>query len=830
MTKNPNKQPLRERASLRAWMKGALEEIPWLKTLLYSDLLWGCIFTILIVLLLLPLQPLQEEHYSLNSIAKEMIVAPKDLRIPDFEATEKKKSERLAAVRSIYRFDDSKWRRHVNRITQLFTLGRRQIETFSSEIEPERQEPRYQALAEDENFLLSLEISIIENLGTEVPRDILELLSATGFDEDLQNRIAGILESILARPIVNTTLYPPLPAGYELRAVEDTASAEKELVSLRASLQELRDKAEEELGQLSAERRKTLADWLQTFVVPTAELDAAETDRRLAEARNVETLYFAVQRGEVIVRPGDRITDADTLAKINFIIDSRTRGMDFLLRSAGLTVLTVFLLFAMAKFAQYVRRREKVDFNLFLLLCLTMAINLTVVRLALMISESFSSYFTVPLFQNVEAYYWAVPFAAGSMLTALVGGTGIALIYSITLVVFTGLLFGGNFTVILYALVGCFTVIYGLRKYRERTALIKTGVALGLMNIISILTLGMLSAQPYDTGEMILGVTIGFFGGLLTAFVASFTLPLLESVFQLTTDVKLLELSNHEHPLLRELFLRAPGTFQHSIVVGYLAEAAATAIGANPLFCRVSCLYHDVGKMLKPSYYVENREVVIDKHKELSPHMSSLIIINHVKEGMELAHRYRLPRSIIDIIPQHHGTKLIRYFYEKARRQRKPELGQVKEEEFRYPGPKPQTREAGIIMLADGVEASVRTLEDRNTARLKGAIKTITENTFLDGQLDECDLTFKDLSKISEAFHKVLLSMHHERIKYPGIELETKTGKRFVEKVKGKEKILEGQTEPEPSVKKAEDVTIEERTEEDNGRPDKEEPATDTLH
>jgi len=278
---------------------------------------------------------------------------------------------------------------------------------------------------------------------------------------------------------------------------------------------------------------------------------------------------------------------------------------------------------------------------------------------------------------------------------------------------------------------------------------------------------------------MVFGLSMGFLGGLLAAAEATIVLPVLESLFQITTDIKLLELSNHEHPLLRELFMRAPGTFQHSIMVGYLAEAAAAAVGANPLFCRVACLYHDIGKMLKPGYYVENtNEEMVDRHKELTPHMSALVIISHIKDGTELARRYRLPESIIDIIPQHHGTKLIRFFYEKERSRRDPEMGQVAESEFRYPGPKPQTRDAGIIMIADGVEASARSLADPSTSRLKGVIKTIIEDTFLDGQLDECDLTLKDLTKISDAFLTVLSSMHHERIKYPGVDLEKRRARR----------------------------------------------------
>jgi putative nucleotidyltransferase with HDIG domain len=204
-----------------------------------------------------------------------------------------------------------------------------------------------------------------------------------------------------------------------------------------------------------------------------------------------------------------------------------------------------------------------------------------------------------------------------------------------------------------------------------------------------------------------------------------------------------------------------------------MAEAAAEAIGAGGTFCRIAALYHDIGKLKKVDYFVENQQGP-NKHDKLSPRMSSLIIASHVKEGIEMARAIDLPQQIIDIIPQHHGTKLITYFYEKAKERQDPSLGEVSEEEYRYPGPKPQTKEAGIIMIADGVEAASRTLEDPSPARLKGVIRQIIDYIFLDGQLDECDLTLRDLEKISQSFLRVLQGMHHHRVDYPGFDFEKK--------------------------------------------------------
>jgi hypothetical protein len=204
------------------------------------------------------------------------------------------------------------------------------------------------------------------------------------------------------------------------------------------------------------------------------------------------------------------------------------------------------------------------------------------------------------------------------------------------------------------------------------------------------------------------------------------------------------------------------------MMVSHLAESAAEAIDENPLLARVSCYYHDIGKMLKPEYYIENQLTEPNRHDKLSPSMSSLIIASHVKEGIELARSYKLPEAIIDIIPQHHGTRLMRYFYEKAKKEQGPELPPVKEEDFRYPGPKPQTKIAGIIMLADGVEASSRVLTDPSPARITTLVDKTATNIFIDGQLDECNLTMSDLRKIKDCFTRVLTGVFHRRIEYPG--------------------------------------------------------------
>jgi putative nucleotidyltransferase with HDIG domain len=257
-----------------------------------------------------------------------------------------------------------------------------------------------------------------------------------------------------------------------------------------------------------------------------------------------------------------------------------------------------------------------------------------------------------------------------------------------------------------------------------------------------------------------------FVNGIISSFLVIGLLALFEYLFNVLTNISLLELSDFNQPLLKKLILEAPGTYQHSLVAGSISEIAAESIGANALLARVGAYYHDIGKLEKPEYFSENQEINLSKHDKILPSISKLIIVNHVKDGIDLAKKYRLSPLIVEFISQHHGTSLTYYFYCRALEDMEKE-GDVKEEGFRYPGPKPQTKEIAIVMLADSIEAATRTLEEPTPARIEEMVRKIINNKFIDGQLDECELTLKDLEKIASSFIRVLSAMYHSRIKYP---------------------------------------------------------------
>jgi putative nucleotidyltransferase with HDIG domain len=255
-------------------------------------------------------------------------------------------------------------------------------------------------------------------------------------------------------------------------------------------------------------------------------------------------------------------------------------------------------------------------------------------------------------------------------------------------------------------------------------------------------------------------------------------LPVFEHLFHVTTDIRLLELSNQNLPLLRTLALEAPGTYQHSLMLGHLAEAAAEAIGADTLLARVAGYYHDIGKTKMPDYFIENQPKGYNRHDRLEPSMSALVIAAHVKEGAELAKKARLPAPIADAIREHHGTKLIRYFYQKALTKSQPGEAPVRETAYRHAGPKPSTRVNGILMICDAVEAASRTLIEPTPAKIRAMIQTIVDDCLRDGQFDECDLTMRDLAVIVDTLERTVSTMYHHRIDYPGFEFNREPQRR----------------------------------------------------
>jgi len=368
--------------------------------------------------------------------------------------------------------------------------------------------------------------------------------------------------------------------------------------------------------------------------------------------------------------------------------------------------------------------------------------------------------------QYPESSIFGLPIPAGAMLVSLLFDFHTAIIFSFTVSLLTGIWLH-DATYAIFAFVGSITAAFSVIRCKKRTELLKGGSYVITINIITVIIILLFKGELL-TIKTPPSVMFAILGGIGVTAIVSLLLPLLEYAFKITTDIKLLEYLDLNQPLMKNLMITAPGTYHHCVIVGNLVESAAEAVGANPLLARVSAYYHDIGKIKMPDYFIENQSGSVSKHEKLTPHMSSMIIVNHVKEGVELAKQYKLPEPVIDIIQQHHGTMLVSYFYQKAK-DKKEDISPA-EEDYRYPGPKPQTRVAALIMMADAVEAASKVLNDPTPARISSLVDRVINHIFLEGQLDECQLTLKDIHEIKKRFSYILTAIFHKRIDYPGFD------------------------------------------------------------
>jgi cyclic-di-AMP phosphodiesterase PgpH len=471
----------------------------------------------------------------------------------------------------------------------------------------------------------------------------------------------------------------------------------------------------------------------------------------------IPKMGITVKKGEIIIREGERVGE-DHLKKLYAFKNLEKEKSPNLVKSFYLSLLLLLFMVIIYEYAdrnikKFVLSEKDLIFGAVLLTFTTI-----MVKLPFLVFEYFTQKYAPDLFYIIPIFMFGI-----IMRVALFSEA--AIVFSIFFAAIMGFAFENSMPIFVYTLIGNVLASYFSGKCENRNTILKAGLYTAFIMSFIMLLFNLFIGQALSN----LPVKIAFIllSGIGSSFIALGLLPVIEHVFDYTTDVKLLELANLEHPLLEDMMVNAPGTYHHSIIVGNLSKAAAESIEAHPLLTRVSSYYHDIGKLKMPHYFIENQKGFEDAHKTLSPNMSALIILSHVKEGVELAEKYRLGKKIKDVIKEHHGTSLVSYFYSRAKELEDPELHIIDKQDFRYTGPKPQTKEAGIVMLADSVEASSRMLDDPTPKRIENHVRDMIENIFLDGQLDECELTLKDLHAIQKSFTTILLGIFHHRIEYP---------------------------------------------------------------
>ncbi len=514
-------------------------------------------------------------------------------------------------------------------------------------------------------------------------------------------------------------------------------------------------------SELSLPERNAAADILSPFLVANLTLNQEKTTAAQdAAAAAVQPRIVEVQKGEIILRQG-QIADAAAIEKLekaglrNPTVSAENAGAVF----GSVLILLLLLHFYLLRLQPHVWSHQR---SLMLL-----GLVLTAPTLLMRV--------TVP---GHAVWPYMLPVAAASMLVAVLLDANLAIVITFVLGVFAALLTQGGFDLALFYVVGGMAAVFAIWRAERISTFVLSGVYVSAASLAAVLLLRVIENQHLDLNAIGVMAIAAAINGALSASLTFATFSVLGSMFGITTLLQLLELAHPTQPLLRRLMHEAPGTYHHSLVVSNLAEHAAERVGADPLLARVAAYYHDIGKLQNPHVFIENQSGMENIHDTLDPETSARMIRAHVPDGVALAQRSRLPRRIIDCIAQHHGTTGIQYFYRKAL-QADPT---VQEADFRYPGPKPQTKEAAILMLADGVEATIRSvvqagkLENPGPAvaglepppnSLRGVIRRIFRERFEDGQLDECSLTIRDLREIEEAFYGMLNGIYHPRITYP---------------------------------------------------------------
>ncbi len=496
--------------------------------------------------------------------------------------------------------------------------------------------------------------------------------------------------------------------------------------------------------------------------------NGSEAARARATA-GLKPSVVAVDRGQVIIEPGAVVTPAQYEMLQAYRAHLATSGGNANEEGYQLFNRVLLVLGMVLASVIYIRieDRETLLSNTRLgLLASVVIINLALVRISYSLAglpyflENFSAAALLP---------YIAPTAFAPLIVAILIDAGSAIFMALLISIFTSIIYGNRIDLLVVTFLASLAGIYYAREVRRRSRVVKAAGIGGLVVATVALIIGLVDRTPFSTvlWQMGAGLATGVFTGIAVAGL----LPVLESLFNRTTDITLLELTDYNHPLLRRMQLEAPGTYHHSLIIAQLAENAASVIGANPLLCRVCALFHDIGKTEQPDYFTENQGDAPNPHDKLAPAHSAAIIRSHVDKGVELAREHHLPRAAIDVIRQHHGTTLCQYFYEKARQSRPPikytpQSDAELAETFRYPGPKPQFKESAIVFLADPIEAATRSLRTVNAEQLRELIDRIFGDRIAEGQLDEAPLTFEELAKIKTSFTITLLGMLHSRVAY----------------------------------------------------------------
>ena len=742
-------------------------------------LLWALLLAITLVFTFsqTPEQQQINDDYQIGDVAQRDIKAPRDLLVEDRKVSEERRNQARDTVRIVYDLDADLLPRIQADIEAAMAVGRSLFEPATSQTGEDGTSAEKKP---DPTFAMVLETKPLfeEKLGIPISEGAYSILHKHRFDPDITQKIHTIMDKVLSNGVVanKELLLEQEHKGIILRNIR--SSEEQVVNNLKVfygpdqAKAMVRIEGEPLLKKVNYNLTNLIVDICQRLLQPNIFMNKNETQARILAAQaTINPVMYQIKAGEMIVREGERV-DKTRLIKLN-ALQEQTVVKTVYASVTGIALLTFTLL--LVSYLLFFRHHAalETDHNKHMIfLALGLILYLGVIKLSTYLVQSADPSHAWDL--GTASFFMATPLPAAAMICCLFLGFSIAVYFSLVLSVLASISFGGSFEAFMFFLLSCSMGAFWAQARQTRKNFIMAGVKLALFNSFLAVALGFYALAQPDPMILAREVIIAFCGGIFSAVLTIGFCPLIEVVFDYTTEAKLLELANLDQPLIKKLMIEAPGTYNHSLIVATLAEAAASAIHANSLRAKVMAYYHDIGKLDKIMYFIENQADGKNRHDKLSPSMSALILIQHVKKGVELARTHKLGNEIIEGITQHHGTSLIKFFYNKALKSGKDN---VDEGNFRYPGPKPQTREAGIVMLADVVEAAVRALDRPTPSRIRGRVKELINDIFADGQLEECELTLKDLHQIAKSFNNILTSIYHSRIEYTDKPQEKKKEK-----------------------------------------------------
>ena len=704
---------------------------------------WGLLVLLLALTalsLLCAVQPGRQTRvlYPAGEIAAADVVSDRDMMVEDQRATQQRRDRALALQ------------------PMVFDLDKKSIAAFREESLDLLESINRRGM--EESGLETVRRAFNERHGAEVSLGSFRVLAASYVQEYLLNTLIPWIETSLSNGVIadmrqlastdNAAIVRDLDSGTEV-----LRSQTEGLTDLRMFRVSLIRKLHDAEG-LNQRSKSVLQEIMPLMIVPTLAVNQEETNQRNQDMLSaVEPVLYRVQTGEVIVRAGDMVTHEQQI-KLQALYRAAPGMVDWK-AFGGCMIMGFFLLLGLfitpsGNKGTVLRTRDQTLIALILVVFGLAAWGVMALALALSAPAS------------VRILAFAFPVAGGAGLAALIFAARRYCTVGLLLAFFCTVIFRGDVALFFFYFMSSMTNTWLVLRAQNRQDVVWGSVPLFLWMVLTGAGAAFLMRlEVQQMPALILALTCN---ALLSLFMLFALSPVLEMLMGYTTRFRMMELMNLEHPLLQELMVKVPGTYHHSLMVSNLVEAGAVAIGANSLLCKVGALYHDIGKIFRPRYFIENQFGGRNPHDKLSPVMSARILFSHVKDGVKLAEEYHLGREITDIIQQHHGNRAAMSFYGKAKQMgEEPDM-----EDFCYPGPRPQTREAAIVMLADAVEASSRTLTDPTPSVIRAHISKIMKDVYAAGQLDSCDLTFRDLSRIADAFANIFAGLHHQRITYPG--------------------------------------------------------------